>query len=331
MQAMNLTLEQIKTITVGALRVWEEKGAFHFAKCTRKQVDAWYQLEEILGFRAETTTGVRLDFHTNSKFFAFTPQIKGVYERYEIYIDNVFTYDYSKADFKETARKEISLDGKEHRITLYLPGHEIGALESVELEKDAAIMPHKFDRKILFIGDSITQGWESTWDALSYAHNVSRFFNAESIIQGIGGAYYHNTVFDNAMEFEPDIVVVAYGTNDWNHYQTIEEGKTHCSQFLDQLVKRYGDKKLFGISPIWRGDKGNNPAMGSFESCTAYVKEEIEKHNMILIDGETLTPHLGEFYIEDYLHPNTSGFGIYALNLITQMQKYLGEEKERFL
>lgn len=233
---MKLTLEQIKTISVGALKVWEADGAFRFAKCTQKQVDAWYKLDEILGFRAETTTGVRLDFHTNSTAFAFTPQINGEYERYELYIDNVFTYYYTKADFVENTRKEIVLDGKEHRITLYLPGHEIGALESVEIDDGATIAPHKFDSKMLFFGDSITQGWESTWDALSYAHNVSRVFNANSVIQGIGGSYSHNTVFDKDIEFEPDMVVVAYGTNDWNYYQTLEEGRMHFSQFLDQLV-----------------------------------------------------------------------------------------------
>lgn len=123
-------------------------------------------------------------------------------------------------------------------------------------------------------------------------------------------SYSHNTVFDKKIEFEPDMVVVAYGTNDWNHYQTLEEGRMHFSQFLDRLVERYGDKKLFGISPIWRDNYEKDPAMGSFESCCDYVKEEIKKHNMILIEGESLVPPLPEFFIEDVLHPNTSGFGI---------------------
>ena len=323
-KSMKLTLEQVKTITSGALTVWEENGVFRFAKCTQKQVDAWYKLEDILGFRAESTTGVRLDFYTDSVFFAFTPQIKGEFERYEVYVDGLLTYYYTRDDFFNCVRKEIALDGKEHRITLCLPGHEIGALETVEIDDDASLRRHEFDCKILFIGDSITQGWESTWDSLSYAYNVSRFFNADSIIQGIGGSYSHNTVFDTSIAFEPDIVIIAYGTNDWNYYQTIEEGRMHLSKFLDQLVDRYGDKKLFGISPIWRNDYEKDPAMGSFESCCNYVKEEIKNHNMILIEGESLVPPLPEFFIEDILHPNTTGFGIYALNLIAQMQRHLG-------
>ena len=35
------------------------------------QIDAFYALSDILGFRAETTTGIRLDFETDSKYLAF--------------------------------------------------------------------------------------------------------------------------------------------------------------------------------------------------------------------------------------------------------------------
>lgn len=318
---MKLSLEQIKSVTTGALNVWEKDGAFHFNKCTPKQIDAWYKVDEVLGYRAETTTGVRLDFYTNSKNFAFTSKI---ITSYEIYIDNVLTYAYFKPDFETEKTKKIELDGKEHRITLYLPSHDIGALESVEIDDGATLIPHKYDCKMLFIGDSITQGWESTWDSLSYAYHVSRFFNAESVIQGIGGAFYQMTTFDEAIDFEPDIVIVAYGTNDWDHgHKTLEAGREHCRKFLDQLTARYGDKKMFGISPIWRADNDKVPSMGSFEECNAYVKEEIANHGMTVIDGQKLTPHLPDFYSDKYLHPDTKGFGIYALNLIAELQKYI--------
>ena len=319
---MKLSFEQIKSITVGALRIWEEDGVVRFARCTEKQIDAWHKLDEVLGFRSTGTTGVRLDFHTNSKTFAFTSAVVG---NYDIYIDNVLTYVYFKDDFKDSFYKEIELDGNNHRITLYLPSHDTpGAFSSVEIDEGATLEPHKFDCKMLFIGDSITQGWESTWDSLSYAYHVSRFLNAESVIQGIGGAYYHATTFDEAIDYDPDIVIVAYGTNDWGHgHKTLESGHEHCKKYLDMLVDKYGDKKLFGISPIWRADNDRITSMGSFDACVSYIKEEILNHGMTLIDGETLTPHVPDFYSDKYLHPDTKGFGIYALNLIAELQKHL--------
>lgn len=321
---MKLTLEQIKTITAGMLDAWEDEKGIHFAKCTPKQVEAWYKVEEILGVRAETTTGVKLDFYTDSKTFSFTVNDHVQEEtKYEIYIDNVLCYYYFKDAFLESTTKSIELDGKEHRITLYLPGHGIGILGSVELEDGASFRPHTYDRKMLFIGDSITQGWDSTWDSLSYANHVSRFFNAYSVIQGIGGAKYHDTTFDEAIDFDPDVVIIAYGTNDWTCYATMEEAHAQCKGFLDKLVNRYGDKKLLGITPIWRADKNTDMAMGSFESCVGYVREELIAHGMTVIDGESLIPHLPEFFMDEYLHPNTSGFGVYALNLVEQLQRYI--------
>ena len=317
---MYLTLEQIKSVTVGAVSVWEEDKEFHFAKCTQKQIAAWYKVREDLGVRAETTTGIRLDFYTNSKIFAFMPKEKN---RYEIYIDGALSYHYFEKGYGEDLRQEIRLDGKEHRITLYLPAHEKGVLKTVEIDDNATFRGHTYDCKILFIGDSITQGWDSTWDSLSFAQHVSRFFNAESVIQGIGGAVYHETTFDETIEFEPDMVVIAYGTNDWQFFQTIGDGKKHCVNFLDKVINRYGDKILFGISPLWRADSKQHMPMGTFEECTSYVKDEIRNHHMCLIEGENITPHVGEFYCDEVLHPNTSGFAIYALNLIKEMQKYL--------
>ena len=70
---------------------------------------------------------------------------------------------YKEEEFNENLRKQIELDGEEHRITLYLPNHNEGArLESVEIDDGAIIEQHEFDHKILFVGDSITQGWDST-------------------------------------------------------------------------------------------------------------------------------------------------------------------------
>ena len=319
---MILNLEQIKSITVGALDVWQEEDGFYFARCTPKQVEEWYKIRQDLGRNAESTAGVRLDFHTNSKLFSFTPSKQG---KYEIYIDDVLTYYYVKDDFADGMKKEISLDGAEHRITLYLPAHSKGILEAVEIDDGATITVHKFDCKMLFIGDSITQGWDSTWDSLSYAQCASRFFNAESVNQGISGSMFREEPFDANIAFEPDIVIVAYGTNDWNYFRDIEKAKEHCSKFLDAIVERYGGKKIFGISPIWRKDKVKNTAMGSFEACTSYVKENIISHGMILIDGETLTPHHEDFYFDKFLHPNTIGFEIYALNLIMQISKVVAK------
>ena len=240
-----------------------------------------------------------------------------------MYVDNALCYYYFEDDFKESITKTIALDGKEHRITLYLPSHGIGILGAVEIDDGATLKPHTYDRKMLIIGDSITQGWDSTWDSLSYANHVSRFFNAYSIIQGIGGARFHDTTFDEAIDYEPEIIIVAYGTNDWALHPSFEEAKKHCKGYLDHLVKRYPDARIFGITPIWRGDKDTDTAVGSFVNYVSYLADELRFHGITVIDGENLVPHLPEFFMDEYLHPDTKAFGVYSVNLIEKLNGYL--------
>lgn len=312
---MKLSFETVKNITFGSVYSYEDENGMHFAKCTDKQVAAFTSFSEGLGRNASATTGIRLDFHTNSKRFAFKASSG---RRFELYVNGTFREEFLRKDENNV---EFSFDidepTEQSRITLYFPAHDIpGVLSYVELDDEATVTPHKFDTKFFFIGDSITQGWDSHYDSLSYANRVSDFFNAESIIQGIGGAFFHEDIFDPSVDFDPDVALVAFGTNDWGHFESIDALTEHTSKFLDAFSERFAGKKLFGLSPIWRG----NPAdeirrTGYFKDVCKVVKEQIKAHGITLIEGENLTPHMPDFYSDKYLHPNGLGFGIYAENL----------------
>ena len=317
---MKLSFDTIKSITVGAVRTWEEDGNLHFSKCTQKQVDAWQALDPFLGTNSRATTGVRLDFYTNSSTFSFTA-VSG--NKFEIYINDLMQYNLKRADLVDNSYS-IKLDGAENRITLIFSAHDAPTvISAVELDEGATIRPVEYDCKMMFIGDSITQGWDSGYDSLSYAYRVSRFFNADSVIHGVGGGVFHETVFDEDVPYDPDIVVIAFGTNDWGRFSSMDELKDQASKFLGAIAKKYAGKKLFAISPIWRDNTEEPRRTGTFEEVCNAVKAEINKAGLILIDGLTLVPHHTDFFADLYLHPNALGFGIYAENLIRQMQKHL--------
>ncbi len=317
---MKLSFEQIKAVTVGAVNIAQTDDGIKFYKCTQKQIDAWYRKSEILGNRAAGTTGVRLDFHTDSKKLAF--RVLGG-SKYEVHIDGLVA-----AAYKLGAGERVELDLHdplghkidECRVTIILPSHDSGAvLDYVELDDGAFVRPYRFDCKMLFIGDSITQGWASSLDSYSYAYRVSAFFNAESVIQGIGGAYFNEESFDS-LPFDPDMVFVAYGTNDFGCYETYDEFREHCEAHLSLIAEEYRGKKIFVLSPIWR-DQREGQAMGSFEGCRAVVIESAEKFGLCHIDGLKLVPPLPSLFADGYLHPNDNGFSLYAENLIKEIQK----------
>lgn len=319
---MKLTTKQIKQVLFGAVYTEEQENGLHVYKCTKKQSDAWRALSDLLGHRAEfTTPGVRLDFHTNSKHLA----IKAT-GTYEVYINDLLRAKWTLDDAND--RAEIALCDplgdplNEARITLVFPSHcDEVALRAVELDDGAYVTPHVFDRKILFIGDSITQGWDSGWDSLSWAWRLIRFFNADAVVHGVGGGYFHETTFDS-IPLDPDIVIVALGTNDFGKYPTLDVLREHTAAFMDRLVGEYRGKKIFCLSPIWR--QVQEKPMGHFRDCRRVIVEEAEKHGMIHVNGLDLVPPDPAFFADPTpLHPNALGFGIFAENLIRELQKYI--------
>ncbi len=315
---MKLTFEQIKSATVGAVKIEQKADGIHCHKCTQSQVNTWMRESAELGANASATTGIRLDFQTDSQRLTVSTACG---RPFELIVDGLLR---ARLDFSETEKITVDLCDPlgdplpQKRVTLCFPCHGTpGTLSSVELDDGATFTPHTFDRKLLFIGDSITQGWESGWDSLSYVSRVSEFFNAESVNQGIGGAYFLPESFDH-ISFDPDAVIVSYGTNDFGHYPTKEEFYDQARAHLTLIKREYGDRPIFVISPIWRGKK-TEKKMGRFQECRAIVKALAEEMELRHIDGLTLVPPLPELFSDGYLHPNANGFSLYAENLIRQL------------
>lgn len=322
---MKLSLEQIRSVTSGALRVTEESDGFHFFRTTDKQTAAWFAKSEFLGNGSLCTTGVRLDFHTNSKKLSFFASSG---DKFEIYADGILHRQIYMNKCREhgdiptvSLGDPLGHEKGEVRVTLWLPSHSKGVLSFVELDDGATLRPHEYEKKILFIGDSITQGWNAVYDSLSYTHRTAMYFDADFVNQGIGGAYYNEDSFDT-FAFDPDIITIAYGTNDFGHYPTYDEMRKHVRAHLTRIAEEYREKKIFVLSPIWR-NKRDGKKMGTFENACAIVKEEAERLSLTHIDGLYLVPPMPEFFADEYLHPNDLGFGVYAENLIRTLKQYL--------
>lgn len=315
---MKVSFEQIKTITVGAVEIWEEQDGLHFGKCTKAQLSAWAQTDVGLLNNATPTTGVRLDFHTDSDFVKIS---LGSIGKYEVKIDGVFKEQLRLINDNEP--KEITLDlgkkGEGKHLVFTLPSHRIaGVIAGLEISDGAYVKPHAFDRKILFVGDSITQGHNSVYDTSSYAYQLSDYFNADSVIQGIGGAFFvPKTVLPT--RYTPDIVFIAYGTNDFMRLKTIDELEKNAKEYIAKMQALYKGAKIFVISPIWRMDENEPQEIGTFNACCASVKKVAQSLGAELIDGDKLIPHFPEF-MADSVHPNDLGFSTYALNVLKQLK-----------
>ncbi len=321
---MKLTYEEIRSIAFGAVNIKEEEDLIRFYKCTEKQTEGWYSVNDTLGARSLTTSGVRLDFHTDSKHFIFEVAGGG---KFEVLINGTlrarFTPDDTERRFTVSLTETNGRASDSVRVTLALPSHTAGALKSVELDDGAVITPHTHSKKMLFIGDSITQGHNTKFDTLSYAWQTTLHYNADSIINGIGGAFYHIPTYDRP-DFEPDVVILAYGTNDCMRYKNNrDEMHRQVCGYLDLIKGGYPDSQIIVISPIFRADENLDPIGEWFDERRTMIENEASARGFEVISGLDLVPPLPDFFADRYLHPNDLGFTNYALNLIKRLDEII--------
>lgn len=307
---MKLGIEKIKELCVGAINIEQTENGILFYKMTKKQINGFYSLSNTLGARSETTTGIRLDFTTDSKYVSFT-SIGG--KKFEYLIDGV--YQGTVGENAEGNDEKVTIElTRPCRFTLCFASHTISVIDDLEIEDGANAERYKFKEKVLFIGDSITQGWNSGNDVFSYAYRTSLALDFDSVIQGVGGAYYSPCTFDYC-GYIPDRVIVAYGTNDVRRDVTSAEILENARKYLSLVKNTYKGAKLYAISPVWVSGGEIEKTAGNIFENYENIGRVIESLGFFHIKGMNLIPHDKKYYFDD-LHPNKDGFEQYATNLV---------------
>ncbi|MBO4407442.1 MAG: SGNH/GDSL hydrolase family protein [Clostridia bacterium] len=309
-----LSFGELQDLSAGALAFREEDGGLAFFKCTEEQMEEVARVFPNGMTSTRATTGVRLDFRTDSRriAFAFT---RG--SALELLLDGVFIKRWSPAPRERT---EIDLDtldprgsGKERRVTLVFGSHGENAVPAfLELEEGKSAVCQTYDRKFLFIGDSITQGWHSRLDVDSWAWRTTLFRNADSVIQGIGGDYFRPGAI-RPLPFEPDAVFLALGTNDFSRFEDREEFSGRMRETMARLASLYPGKSVAAITPLPRFDGETRPA-GDHAFFRGLIAAEAGKNGFLPVDGASLIPADASFFA-DAAHPNDEGFSLFAENL----------------
>lgn len=318
---MVFSLQQIQSCTVGALRVWKEDDHFRFARMSEALEEAFYGVRPAFRDRAQSTTDIRLDFHTDSRMIRLDVDQSepGTACKVELYVDGLPAL-FEAYEGRKVIVHELPEGMK--RVTIVLPCHQVGRLYNLSVDEWARVEPHRFEKKILFLGDSITQGWKADHDSMSYSNLVARWFDAESLNWAVGGSCF-DPAFVEKTDFDPDVVIVGYGTNDYSARKDMALFTDYCRGHLDKVKEHYGSKKVFVISPIWRADHQLCKGTGALNDCRAVVAREAEARGFTHIDGFKLVPHDREYMADGYLHPNDLGFYQYAMNLIKELTPYI--------
>lgn len=321
---MELTLETLQCITTGAVSITQEEGWFCFHRFS--QAPEVY-FPDNAGFQAKVTAtaSITLDFITDAKQLSFQYQATRASTRslffFDLYVNDALTVTHGRADSEAQTSGEFSLKipAGENRIRLYFSNLYGMELKDVSLEGATQICPVKYSHTMICFGDSITQGYDAIHPSLTYANRLAFSLNARMINKGIGGDIFHPELIDDN-DLDPDIVTVAYGSNDWAHSDR-NTFLHNAETFLTRVHQFYPGAQVFVITPIWRADCDRVTACGNFEDIAAALKTICRSFsNVHVINGLSLAAHMPQMLV-DHAHPGELGHVIYGANLSIQILK----------
>ena len=327
---MRLTLEEIRNIARGAVRVEEIEGRINFFRFSEEQEKMYAEHSENFLSKSFATAGVRLEFITSSRSIALeiyaSTASSRTYFDHDIYVNGELKYtlggDTKNApDGIAQLKGEYDLGEGEKTVKIYFPWSANSRLASLELDDGASIVPVAHRLKMISFGDSITHGYDAINPSLTYTSLVADALDAEMINKGIGREVFRPALSAIRDSFDPDIITVAYGTNEWS-LRTAEQFYNDSEAFYADLSRHYPKSKIFALTPIWRGDLNTKTPMGAFETVARQLERIADAlPNVTLIDCIDFVPHEAKMFSPDVLHPNMLGFSYYAKGVIKAIKE----------
>ena len=329
---MQLTLEQIRSITCGAVAVKQEEGGIHFYRFTEPQIELYRARREALLLKALATSGIKLSFETDSEslfikgnfvrassrsYFSVDVKVNGqVIGSMDNFSDTEIPPIYTDMEFPMGRyEKKFDLGEGVKTVTVYLPWNKIVTLEALCLDDGSYIQPIRPSKKLLAFGDSITQGFDAMRNYNRQIARLAEALDAEEFSRAVGAERFIPELAALRDDFDPDYIVVAYGTNDFTG-MTPSQFTDNCNAFFRNLAGHYPNAKIYAITPIWRADTANTRKFTSFFDIEKGIyAATADLGNVTVIDGQTLVPHDTKFYADGRLHPNDAGFEHYYQNL----------------
>ena len=320
---MFLTLDTVREIARGCARVEECDGIFTLMRFTEKQARAYLDVIGNEDFYNKTyaTAGVRLAFRTDSARFAFDYHFTRCSSRqfayFDVYLDGALTSHFGTQGLEcMNGRAELSIPEGTQTVEIYFPWSAGAEIQALELADGSVVRPVKKRMTMLSFGDSITQGYDAIYPSRSYNNRLADLLDASCVNKAIGGDCFFPDLLDSEEDIDPDVITVAYGTNDWSRRDPSTYAQ-NCRSFYEKLTKRYPRAKILAITPIWRADNTKQTPFGAPLSEAVKLIEGIcnQIPGITVIHGGAFTPRMGAFYSDGYLHPNDMGFAFYAENL----------------
>lgn len=316
---MKISNRSLEKYVYGSYRTEYEKGYMSFCHYTEEQVEYFKNVSEFWWVRANYTHSVTIEMITDATEISFDYKMWEKYDAYdtmEVYVDGLcYGIKYLK-DMPEKGRVSFDLPNGEKSVTVYFPIDRKVWIKGFALNGSTCKKVKKKKGKILWMGDSITQGFGTFRTGETYVNVANRTLNYDVINQGIGGYVFDERALTSMPVCTFDKIIIAFGTN---HYGA-ENFEEEVQKYFTRLNELYPSIPTFVLTPIWR--RGDEQVQQKLEQARQTICKICAQYpNVKTIDGKTLIPPLEEYFY-DGLHPNALGGVIYGNNVAKEIKEF---------
>lgn len=342
---MELTLEQLGQAAWGAVETVKESGGIRFYRFTAEQRAMYRERAERYGARSLATAGVKLVFRTDSpwlrlrvrtepgvltrSYYAFTitadDRTVGWLRNFS---DPILELDAVQAEYPlGRAAQTFDLGVGQKTVTIHFPWSVQVLLEAVELADGSVVKPVQPEKRMLMFGDSITQGWDAMDPRSRYAARLAEALGMEEVNKAIGGEMFFPELALTRDPLTPDLISVAYGSNDFAHQSNETLFRQNCRAFYHNLRSTYPGVPILALAPIWRKDQEGG--FGDFHRIAAGIRDATaDLEQVTVIDCFDFVPQDLYYFSDGRTHPNERGFAVYAACLNRAVRNVLKGEQE---
>lgn len=194
----------------------------------------------------------------------------------------------------------------------YILTHDFGRLCRYRADNASLLAPGKAPPRVVFMGDSITEGWERLDPA---------FFTEGKVDRGISGQTTSQMLLrfrDDVIELHPQAVHILAGTNDVagnTGPMTLSQVEGNIAS-MAELAQAHGIRVILGsVPPAARFPWRPHLAIGAtIEVLNSWIKDYAAHHGFTYVDYfpamATATGGMQQSLSEDGVHPTLKGYKV---------------------
>ena len=186
--------------------------------------------------------------------------------------------------------------------------------------------------QLVFLGDSITEGWESSGSRIWEQHYASR----KAANFGVSGDRTEHVLWrldhGNFDGLTPKLIVVLIGTNNTRHRQDSgADTAAGVQAILDRLTLKCPDAKVLLMAIFPRGENTDDPLRVLNNEANKSIEKIADGKRVIFKDiGALFTEADGtlkQSLMPDLRHPNEQGYAVWADAIEADVVALLDEAK----